>query len=179
MGGNRKGKIRTYLNLFLTMLIGGLWHGAGFRFILWGAMHGIALIFHKLWMNFFPTNKENNNLKWIYKPLSWLLTFHFICFCWIFFRAENMNTAGQVLNQIIFNFKASIFWEFLNGYKTVLAILIIGYLIHFTPKKWENAIENTIIKVPLPVKALYLIGILLIVAQFKSAEIQPFIYFQF
>lgn len=179
MGGNRKGKIRTYLNLFLTMLIGGLWHGAGFRFILWGAMHGTALIFHKLWMNLFPPKNNNKFGKWFSKPLSWFLTFHFICFCWIFFRSENMTIASQVLNQIAFNFKASIFWEFIQGYKTVLCILVIGYIIHFMPKKWETALENTIIKVPLPIKALYLIGILLIVAQFKSAEIQPFIYFQF
>ena len=179
MGGNRKGKIRTYLNLFLTMLIGGLWHGAGFRFIIWGAMHGVALILHKLWIYLYPTKNNTKENNWITKTLSWFLTFHFICFCWIFFRAENMEVASQVINQIAFNFKGSIFWEFMQGYKTVLLLFIIGYFIHFTPKKWETGLEQVIVRAPLTVKALYLIGILLIVAQFKSAEIQPFIYFQF
>lgn len=179
MGGNKKGKIRTYLNLFLTMLIGGLWHGAGFRFIIWGAMHGVALIFHKGWMLVFPPKNESLKYKWLTKCLSWLLTFHFICFCWIFFRAENMTIANQVLTQISFHFKPEIFFEFMNGYKTVLTVACIGYFIHFTPKKWETFIENFVVRSPLVVKAFYLIIIILIVTQFKSAEIQPFIYFQF
>ncbi len=179
MGGNKKGKIRTYLNLFLTMLIGGLWHGAGFRFIIWGAMHGIALIFHKGWMLVFPPKNENLKFSWLTKSLSWLITFHFICFCWIFFRAENMKVATQVLTQISFHFKPEIFFEFINGYKTVLAVAFFGYFIHFTPKKWESFIENTVIRSPLVIKTIYLIFIILIVTQFKSAEIQPFIYFQF
>jgi len=179
MGGNRKSKIRTFLNLFLTMLIGGLWHGAGFRFLLWGAMHGAALIFHKIWISIFNSPSIKKDTKWIYKVISWFLTFHFICFCWIFFRAENMNIAMEVLNQITTKFKASIFIEFINGYRTVLILIGIGFAIHFTPKKWESAIENSIVKFPLPLKAVYLIGILFLVAQFKSSEIQPFIYFQF
>ena len=177
MGGNKKGKFRTYLNLLITMLIGGLWHGAGFRFILWGAMHGVALVFHKLWMNLLP--QKNENLKWIKSLFSWIITFHFICFCWIFFRAENMKIANEVLSQIAFHFKPSIFIEFISGYKTVLMVMLIGYLIHFTPKKWEIKLENWIIKSPLLLKVCYLIAIILIVTQFKSAEIQPFIYFQF
>ena len=177
MGGNKKGKVRTYINLFLTMLIGGLWHGAGFRFILWGGMHGIALIFHKIWMLFFPAKKQKNS--WLINSISWIFTFNFICFCWIFFRAENINIASQVLNQIFNHFKPEIFFDFIHGYYMVIYVIILGYFIHFTPKKWEMIIEKKIISSPLLLKALYIIFIILIVVQFKSSEIQPFIYFQF
>ena len=82
LGGNRKGKIRTYINLLITMLLGGLWHGAGFRFVLWGAMHGIALAIHKLYLEVFPVKTENSNplRKFIISTFSILITFHFVCF---------------------------------------------------------------------------------------------------
>ncbi len=179
MGGNKKGKIRTYVNLLITMLIGGLWHGAGFRFIIWGAMHGVALVFHKFWMTILPKKIENKKTEWLKNSLSWILTFHFICFCWIFFRAENMKIASEVLSQIILHFKPSIFIEFISGYQTVLIVMLVGYFIHFTPKKWEKKIENWIMNTTLIIKVCYLIAIILVVVQFKSAEIQPFIYFQF
>ena len=179
LGGNKKGSIRTYLNLFLTMLIGGLWHGAGFRFIIWGAMHGFALILHKLWMIIFPIKNENQKFRWLTRTLSWIITFNFICFCWIFFRAENMNSASQILSQICFHFKPSIFFEFIYGYQTVISVILIGYFIHFTPKKWEISLEKRIIQSHLIIKVVYILFIILIVSQFKSSEIQPFIYFQF
>jgi alginate O-acetyltransferase complex protein AlgI len=176
LGGNRKGKIRTYFNLFITMVIGGLWHGAGLRFILWGALHGIALVFHKLFMQLFPKKEKTSKLSTIF---SWILTFHFVCFCWIFFRAENTKSAFDVLNQIFLNFNGQIIIDFIYGYKTVLALVFFGYILHFTPKKTEIWFENQIIKSNYFLKVLYLICVIFILVQFKSSEIQPFIYFQF
>ena len=101
LGGNRKGKIRTYINLFLTMVIGGLWHGANWTFIIWGAIHGIALIMHKLFMKWkaamFGTKDSCGEIRNI---LSAILTFLFVNFCWIFFRAENLSSAMIVIRQI-------------------------------------------------------------------------------
>lgn len=176
LGGNRKGKYRTYFNLFITMLIGGLWHGAGFRFILWGAMHGLALVLHKIYLSFFPPRASK---KWYFSFFSWLLTFHFVCFCWIYFRAENMKIAGEVINQIVTNFHGNIAFEFISGYPVVSSLLIFGYFLHFIPKKIETQTEIIITKSPLLLQISYIILVVFMMVQFKSAEIQPFIYFQF
>ena len=181
LGGNRKGRIRTYINLFITMLLGGLWHGAGFRFVLWGAMHGIALAIHKLYLEVFPVKTENSSplRNFIMTTLSVLITFHFVSFCWIFFRADNMETAMQMIRQIVFHFNPQIFFEFITGYKSVLLMMLIGYTLHFIPKSAELKTENIVTNLPLLLKVAFMMLVILLVVQFKSSEIQPFIYFQF
>ncbi len=181
MGGNRKGRIRTYLNLFITMLLGGLWHGAGFRFILWGAMHGIALGVHKLYLGFFPAPKENKSRirKFLTTTAGIIVTFHFVCFCWIFFRAENMEIAGQMIGQILFHFNHKVFYEFMVGYQPVLLMMILGYALHFIPKNFELKTQLAVTRLPVLLKVVFLVLVILVVVQFKSSEIQPFIYFQF
>ena len=88
LGGNRKGEIRTYTNLITTFLLGGFWHGAGWTFIVWGALHGIALAIHRMWQSFgFKLNKI----------LAWFITFNFINITWIFFRAKDFESAMKVL----------------------------------------------------------------------------------
>lgn len=88
LGGNRRGKSRTYVNLLATFILGGLWHGAGWTFIAWGAMHGIALALHRLW----------NQMGFQMSKLSgWLITFLFINTTWVFFRAETFDGAIRVL----------------------------------------------------------------------------------
>jgi D-alanyl-lipoteichoic acid acyltransferase DltB (MBOAT superfamily) len=181
LGGNRKGRIRTYINIFITMLLGGLWHGAGFRFVLWGAMHGIAIAIHKLYLEFFPPSPGSSNpvRKFLITTLSVLITFHFVCFCWIFFRADDMTVAMQMLSQILFHFKASVFFEFITGYKAVLIMMLIGYSLHFIPRAAELKTEMIVTNLPLYLKVAFMWLVILLVVQFKSSEIQPFIYFQF
>ena len=88
LGGNRKGEIRTYTNLITTFLLGGFWHGAGWTFIIWGLLHGIALAIHRMWQSFgFKLNKI----------LAWFITFNFINITWIFFRAKDFESAMKVL----------------------------------------------------------------------------------
>lgn len=82
LGGNRKGDGRTLLNLFITFLLGGLWHGAAWTFVIWGAMHGAALVVHRLW------SRAGRQLA---RPLAWLLTFAFVDLAWIVFRAKDMD----------------------------------------------------------------------------------------
>ncbi len=88
LGGNRKGKLRTYFNLFITFLLGGIWHGAGWTFVAWGALHGAALVLHRIWQEF--------GMK-MPKLLGWFLTFNFINIAWVFFRANNFHDAIKVL----------------------------------------------------------------------------------
>jgi D-alanyl-lipoteichoic acid acyltransferase DltB (MBOAT superfamily) len=174
LGGNRKGKIRTYFNLLITMLLGGLWHGAALRFVIWGALHGFALAFEK----FFQTvvNIPKTKLTHI---IGVIITFHFVCLCWLFFRADNMTVVSSVLSQIFNSFHPEVFGEFINGYPIVLSIMALGYALHFVPNKYEYAFQNLIIQSPFILKVTYLAVIIFIVLQIKSSDIQPFIYFQF
>lgn len=87
LGGNQKGPGRTYVNLFMTFLLGGLWHGAGWTFVLWGAMHGGGTALHKWWQG-----RGITMPKW----LAWLITFNFVNFAWVFFRAKSFDDAVKV-----------------------------------------------------------------------------------
>jgi D-alanyl-lipoteichoic acid acyltransferase DltB (MBOAT superfamily) len=174
LGGNRKGKIRTYINLMLTMLLGGLWHGAATRFIVWGGLHGAALAVERAFKQVYP--HAPGILR---KSLGVFLTFHFVCLCWIFFRAQDLDTVYAMLSQIWYNFEPQIFTEFLNGYASVVFWIGLGYILHVLPGSWDRAAQTAITRMPLAFKALLIVMIAALVLQVKSAEVQPFIYFQF
>ena len=174
LGGNRKGKIRTYINLMITMLLGGLWHGAALRFVIWGALHGIGLAFEKFINSIIriPKNK-------LTRILGVIITFHFVCFTWVYFRADDMTVVKTMLTQITTAFHPEIFSDFINGYPYILMLMVLGYILHFIPSKIENYTQHLVIKSPFVLKVAYLVIIIFVVIQIKSSEIQPFIYFRF
>jgi D-alanyl-lipoteichoic acid acyltransferase DltB (MBOAT superfamily) len=174
LGGNRKGKIRTYINLMITMLIGGLWHGAALRFVIWGALHGIGLAFEKFINSIFSIPKTK-----LTRILGVLITFHFVCFAWIYFRADNMEVVSAMLTQITTDFHPGILADFIKGYPYVLMLMVLGYILHFIPSGVESRVQSLVVKSPFVLKVAYLVVIVFIVIQIKSSEIQPFIYFQF
>lgn len=179
LGGNKVGKFRQYINLMITMLLGGLWHGASFKFIVWGGMHGVALALDKGKMELLKKWGINTPKHIVYKFGGWILTFHLVAFCWIFFRASDFDTAIAVLHQIISNFKGELFMQLLTGYQGVFLLMAIGYVIHFIPVKFEDKIKEAITISPVFVKAALLALMIYLVYQTRSAEVQPFIYFQF
>ena len=178
LGGNRKGKIRTYINLFLTMLLGGLWHGANWNFIIWGGLNGIGLAAHKF-MRVFWGNDTKTPSKGISHWFGVFFTFHFVMLAWIFFRNASLDDCWTMLSQIFGNFQSQIFWQVLSGYKLVFIFIFIGYLLHFSPIKFENYFKNKFINLPMLCKALVVIVLIYIIVQVKSSDVQPFIYFQF
>lgn len=102
LGGNRISNGRTYINLFLTFVLGGLWHGASWMFIIWGVMHGLALIVHRFW----------NRLGLVMPTvLAWFVTFNFINITWVFFRADDITSALRVL-QGMFDFSSMMIYDF-------------------------------------------------------------------
>jgi hypothetical protein len=90
-----------------------------------------------------------------------------------------MATVGEILNQIFFHFNLSLFSDFVSGYKVVMMLMVIGYLLHFLPAEAELAAQETVTSMPLAGKAAFMISVIILVIQTKSSGIQPFIYFQF
>jgi len=180
LGGNRKGKARTYLNLMITMLLGGLWHGASMNFVIWGGLHGLALAVHKFVMGRFSSFKQLGSEMPVWRRiLGILFTFHLVCFGWILFRASSMQAVGEILTQIFTNFHPEIFLQFIEGYKGVFFLMVLGYILHFTPKRLDKAVQGLVTRSPLFIQAVVLVLVIFIVIQLKSAGVQPFIYFQF
>ena len=178
LGGNRKGKLRTYINLLITMLLGGLWHGASYNFIVWGGLHGLALAAHKGWRDLQHKPKTIHSHGWK-KTAAIILTFHFVCLCWVFFRNSTFEGSITMLTQVFTNFHASIFPQLISGYKGVFLLMGIGYLLHWAPDAWQERCTKLVIKMPLIGKAFLFIILIYLIIQIKSADVQPFIYFQF
>lgn len=178
LGGNRKGKVRQYVNLIITMFLGGLWHGASWNFVLWGVLHGVALAVHKFWMSL-TGRKKGEQSHGIRRFFGVVVTFHFVCFCWIFFRNADFATSVDMLRQIFTVFRPQLLPQLLAGYWEVFALMGLGYVLHFLPDSWERACTKTVIRLPLLGKAVLMIALIYLVIQMKSSDIQPFIYFQF
>jgi D-alanyl-lipoteichoic acid acyltransferase DltB (MBOAT superfamily) len=180
MGGNRKGVFRMYINLAVTMLLGGLWHGAAMRFILWGGIHGLALAIHKWVMKRCRSfRKEGAQMTPLRRIVGVFFTFHLVCFGWIFFRANSIHTGIEILTQIFTNFHPEILIQFIEGYTAVCVLLVAGYLAHFIPARTANRLQRLVTQSPMILQALYLILVIFIIIQVKSAGIVPFIYFRF
>lgn len=173
LGGNRKGTARQYANLMTTMVLGGLWHGASWNFVFWGTLHGIGLMIDKLWLSL----KISQNR--LVQVISLIITFHFVCFCWIFFRAPNFAYAGQMLTQIFTNFNTGLLLEWIKGYYLIGILIGLGYLIHWLPRKVDITIEKLMSYLPIPAQSIVAALVIWLVFQAKTSDIQPFIYFQF
>lgn len=178
LGGNRKGNIRTYINLVITMLLGGLWHGASWNFVFWGGMHGLALALHKFWRKVTGKGKDYVCQGWR-KTVSIILTFHFVCFCWIFFRNNTFESSWIMLDRIFNHFQPLLFWQVITGYAPFIGLMVLGYTLHYLPDNWERICKKKIIGLPLFFQALLIAILIYIIMQIKSSDVQPFIYFQF
>ena len=176
LGGNRKGRARTFFNLMVTMLLGGLWHGANLRFIIWGGLHGIGLVINKIWNSILGSHINRTPVN---KALSVFLTFQFVSFCWIFFRAPDLHTSGLMLRQIFTDFLPAPDLNFLKVYANVLTLIAAGYLIHFLPEKLKESYRGLFIKIPLAGQLTIIMVVAVMLFQMGSNEIMPFIYFRF
>jgi alginate O-acetyltransferase complex protein AlgI len=177
LGGNRKGKIRTYINLIITMLLGGLWHGAAFKFIIWGGLHGLGLAVHKAWMKYVPSISKINT-KWSVL-ITGLITFHFVVFCWVYFRAANLQIVGEMLGQVFSADQWYAIGDRVVGYAKVFSIIALGFFIHFLPTRWKDQSRLTFTNWHHAVQVAVVVAVIFISFQVKSADIVPFIYFDF
>ena len=178
LGGNRHGKLRQYLNLIITMLLGGMWHGANLNFIVWGGMHGVALALDKM-KNSLLHRPKNYQSKGVMRVIGIIITFHIVCLAWIFFRQSDFDSATAILHQIGTRFNPQLAMQWIEGYWEVAALMALGFILHFLPTRTSDWMRRMVTRMPLPVQALLIIVIIYIVIQVKSSDIQPFIYFQF
>ena len=138
----------------------------------------MALAAHKFWRNLLGKPKTAVSYG-IRKVFAVMLTFHFVCFCWIFFRNADFSASLDMLRQIFTTFRPGLFPQLIVGYWEVFALMALGFFLHFVPDSWEHACSKAVVRLPLIGKALLLVAIVYLVIQMKSSEIQPFIYFQF
>jgi alginate O-acetyltransferase complex protein AlgI len=176
MGGNRKGTIRTYFNLLVTMLLGGLWHGASLKFIIWGGLHGIGLIINRIWDSVF---KGHSKTGWIVRIISVFITFQFVNFCWIFFRATDMNNVNVMLKQIFESFSPGSYMTVLPAYSSALLLMAVAYIIHFLPERIKESYRGVFIRTPLAAQFAVIMLVAVLLFQMKTNEVIPFIYFRF
>jgi len=207
LGGNRKGRWRTYVNLLVTMLLGGLWHGASWTFVVWGLLHGVGLGVHKLWRMRVPESRAP-----FAGVVGWAVTYGFVCLTWVFFRAADFGTAALILRKIAGLEPGGAHWTYLP-LLLILPIVIVAHVIGTWIARRETEFHGgTQGIIPPPVFAEWLYGrqgtgiavrphhaaglyLLLPRAGFASAfivtiwlttlfllspvNVRPFIYFQF
>jgi alginate O-acetyltransferase complex protein AlgI len=174
LGGNRGGELRCYRNIMITMGLGGLWHGASINFVVWGLLHGAALVVERMF--------ERASIPlpgWAGGRLAavcgWLLTFHFVCLTWVFFRSPSLEATQAYF--------ATLVWGD-TGWGTtmtplVAVMLAIGAATQIVPDRWLEGLEtyydraSLVFKLVLPFLLIYLIAIA------APGGVPPFIYFQF
>lgn len=179
LGGNRVPKWRNYFNLFITMVIGGLWHGASWLFILWGAWHGLMLVLDKLYRRIFPPREHSAWVSRLLHAGKVLFTFHIVAIGWVFFRADSLTVAGEMATQIFTQFHPEVLMQFINGYPYVTLAIATGYLLHYTPHGQALAMQRLLEQTPLVAKAVIFSLFIYLVLQVSSSEVVPFIYMQF
>ncbi|MCS7072866.1 MAG: MBOAT family protein [Bacteroidia bacterium] len=177
LGGNRYGKFRQNLNQLLTMLIGGFWHGASWKFIAWGGLHGIGLIVHKLFDAAFSQAKFREH--WLWNGFSIFLTFHFVAFVWLFFRATDFSIAIQMMEQIFFHMDWAYLLPFVNARALFTFILIASFILQTLPLDWKQTFSDWFMKLPWVIQAVFFLLVIQLLLQLKAEGVQPFIYFQF
>lgn len=181
LGGNRKGAVRTYINLMITMLLGGLWHGASWNFVIWGGYHGLILAIHRFFsrtLNFSQKMCFKTKLGTIF---SILITQYFIFFGWLIFRVQNSDYLWYAIKKFLFfDFAAGIpqIIDFILAYKWFIFLIILFFYIHFISYKFRDII-SIINSWKLRYWFIYLTFVILLIFLFSPSLSTEFIYFQF
>jgi D-alanyl-lipoteichoic acid acyltransferase DltB (MBOAT superfamily) len=171
LGGNRHGRLKTYRNLIITMLLGGIWHGAGWKFVMWGAMHGGGLAVERIlepWLGRRPQSP-------IGKTIATLVVFHFVCLAWIFFRAEDFAVARLYIGGLFTGWSHGV----QQAGPFVVGLIALGMALQFLPERWFDRTAEMLGEMPawgLGATA----GIVVAAINALGPEgVAPFIYFRF
>lgn len=173
LGGNRKGTLRMYANNFITMLVAGLWHGASWMFVIWGALHGFGLCVHKFFSRqlriTIPSTLWGNTL-------SWLITYVYVCFAWSFFRSQSLTQLGTMYNKITADFS----WAYLSPFvyaRPLWTVCLIGAMLtYLIPERTYTRLQLRFITLPWLAKFLLFIVCVQLAIEVAQEDVQPFIY---
>jgi len=165
----------TNVNLMLTMLLGGLWHGASWNFMVWGGLNGLGLLAHKQWSRIRPYRVEG----WMIRGLGVLITLLFITFTRIWFRAADWSTAMSIVNQLSTGWNVIPSLAMLAAWWRPALILAMGFAIHWIPERHKAWYRDRFANLNPVLLAVISLASILLAYQFMAAESQPFIYFQF
>ena len=168
--------IATNINLMMTMLLGGLWHGASWMFVIWGGLNGLALVFYKAWYKLSPWK---NAKGWAVHAAAVALTLTFITFTRIWFRSDSLETANSILGQVTGTFTLSVIPAVLLGFKSVFALMLLGYVVHWLPTAFKQKYRERFADLPLWAMGSVCVVVVFVTYQFAAAGSVPFIYFQF
>jgi len=166
----KRSKVMPYLNLIITMVIGGLWHGASWTFVIWGALHGIGLATVRLWQSQTGTAKATG----VWRYVNIFVTFHFVTLAWIFFRASTLDNALAILSRI-----GSLTVSAANVSASLALILVLGALAHYVPKKWYDVSVNLFVRAPFFAQAIALAALVIGLQYVAQTGATPFIYNKF
>ncbi|MCF8212310.1 MAG: MBOAT family protein [Cryomorphaceae bacterium] len=165
----------TNVNLMLTMLLGGLWHGPSWNFMVWGGLNGLGLLAHKQWSRIRPYRVEG----WMVRGLGVLITLLFITFTRIWFRAPDWSTAMSIINQLSTGWNVIPSLAMLAAWWRPALILAMGFAIHWIPERHKAWYRDRFANLNPVLLAVISLASILLAYQFMAAESQPFIYFQF
>ncbi|HVF05858.1 MAG TPA: MBOAT family protein [Frankiaceae bacterium] len=174
LGGNRGSRLFTYRNLMLTMLLGGLWHGASWNFVIWGGIHGVGLAVERLAADRRAALGHATPRDTVLRRIGGrLITFHVVCFAWVFFRAEGFGAAMDVFNRLM---------SFEPGRAValnILALVAVGIGMQFLPKNATARLQHGFSRLAVGAQGAVLAASLVLVSAFGNQEVAAFIYFQF
>lgn len=171
LGGSRDGTWFTYRNILITMLLGGLWHGASWNFVIWGGLHGMALVIERM----LGITGEPGHHGRIARMLWWFVTLHFVCLTWVFFRAPTFDTAVDYLTTLVAGDAV------LSTTVTplVASMLLLGALTQIIPDRWFASLETSYDRASIAVKVAVPFAVIFLIAIAAPGGVPPFIYFQF
>ncbi|MCC6700163.1 MAG: MBOAT family protein [Fluviicola sp.] len=175
-------KVKTFmhrdLNLLITMIIGGLWHGPSENFVIWGAMNGAALVFYNYWKKISPYEKSSWLIVHFWKVL---LTFNFITFTRIWFRLKEDGAPNHMLDRIFnhFDFKWETLGTVLWSFGEVFIVIGIGFILHWLPQRWKDSGVAVFGRLPLFVQMLGIALAVILMYQAVSESFKPFVYLEF
>jgi len=172
LGGNRLGRWRTLVNLMLTMLLGGLWHGASWNFVIWGGIHGGMLVLHKLWLWKRGQAKAVDTTR----PVRWVIltaiNFHLVCVTWVFFRAGTLDQALAVLGRIVD-------WAPGLMVPSLFPAVLIPALLMVQAVQARTQVSERLVRFPRLSRLIIYVGVLLMLGLIVSSTPVDFIYFVF
>lgn len=195
LGGNRCSKSRAYFNQFATMVIGGLWHGASWMYVIWGAAHGALLVIHKMSRKLLPSHTVTetavtdsgqviettrpSRIAPLYRCFGMAVTFMLVALAFMLFRAQSMENVAMMWHQIINDFHLSVAPQFIESYMSIVIAMAAGYIIHILPSAVISPVKRTFMSSPAIIQTLLLTITLFIAIQVRSSDIVPFIYLQY